>query len=767
MVSKLDFTLQPGQSLKQRFMTENISPRVSIITPFYNTLEHFEQMYNSVLNQTFPWFEWIIVDDGSTDQKALEQLERLAAQDQRITVYHVENGGPAMARNYGVEQATTDYIVFIDSDDMVEPVFLECLYLALQLNPKASWAYSDIVTIGVREFLWKKDFSSAMMKRENLLTVMAMIRRSAFDDVGGFDVMGRYYNEDWHMWLKLLSKGHFPVHIEQYLAWYRNGEKGAMSALDNDDSLVQKNQEKIREISEKVPDDIFAVTYHANKWKLFEDLAPWDFATPLPFAKKKKRILYIIPHIVMGGADKFNLDLISLSDPEEFEFVVVTTLNNQNEWIEKLEPFVSDLFVLPTMMDKRYWPEFFDYIIRTRQIDVVFNTNSYYAYYAMPWLHLQHPEVAFVDYIHMEEWYYRNGGFARPSGAIGMFLDKTYTCNSETGRVLCEHFHRSKDSVETVYIGVDEEKFSPDNASLADIPKEIRDTIAGRTTVLFPCRICAQKRPFLMLEIAKKAKDCVFLVVGDGGQSAELEQQIAKDNLSDRVWMVGRKSDLRPWYLLADVTLVCSLKEGLSLTAYESLAMGTPVITSDVGGQAELVCDKVGRVLPLMQDESKDEDKRDFAQEEIDQYVHAIYELTKDPAYYQQVASACRPHVQNGFTVNNMVTRMKEIFEELTTQESIAARVKKMEELKKVEPMTEALCDIWGSFEEMDATVQYFVGQYHMIMSNYQTAQASLDAIHKSRAHKVAFGYQKMVNESFLSNIRGFLGKIKRAVKKS
>ena len=76
MVSKLDFTLQPGQSLKQRFVTENISPRVSIITPFYNTLEHFEQMYNSVLNQTFPWFEWIIVDDGSTDQKALEQLEK-------------------------------------------------------------------------------------------------------------------------------------------------------------------------------------------------------------------------------------------------------------------------------------------------------------------------------------------------------------------------------------------------------------------------------------------------------------------------------------------------------------------------------------------------------------------------------------------------------------------------------------------------------------------------------------------------------------------
>ena len=760
-MEKFDFTVQPGRKLLRRFEIQKPRALVTVVTPYYNTKETFIQMYQSLANQTFPWCEWILVDDGSTSRPSLEQLERVADQEVRARVFHVANQGPAAARNFGISQAKTDYIVFIDSDDMVEPTFLECLYIALQQNPKAAWAYADVVTIGAREFLWKQNFSSATMKKENLLTVMAMIRRSVLEEVGCFDVMGRYYNEDWHLWLKILAKGHFPVHVEQYLAWYRNKEQGAMASLNRNAEMVKKNAEKIAEIARQVPDDIYAVTYHAVKEKLFEDIRPWNWAEPLPMAKKKTRILFLVPHMVMGGADRFNLDLIARSDPERFEFTLVTTINSPNEWLQKFTPS-AEVFLLPTMMDKSQWPAFYDYLIRTRQIDIVFNTNSYYSYYTLPWLHLRHPQVAFVDYIHNEEWYYRNGGFARPSGAIGAFLDKTYTCNGSTGRALVKHFRRDPASVQTVYIGVDEEKFDPAQASAEDVPEKYRRMGQGKTKVIFPCRICTQKRPFLMLEIAAKMPDCVFFVIGDGPQYEELVELTKRRGLEDRVIFTGRQEEMRPWYLFADITLLCSLKEGLALTAYESRAMGTPVVTADVGGQAELVNSHVGRVLPLLQDEGKDEDNRDFDPEEIDQYVRAIHELVDDPAVYRQVADACRPHVCNGFTVSNMVDNMAHIFEELASADARAARSARISALQQLEPMAEALCDIWGNFEELDGALQYYVGQYHNLAARCQQAEAELYAVHHSRTHRLADKYQQLVNRSFLKDVRGFLGKVKR-----
>ena len=115
-----------------------------------------------------------------------------------------------------------------------------------------------------------------------------------------------------------------------------------------------------------------------------------------------------------------------------------------------------------------------------------------------------------------------------------------------------------------------------------------------------------------MLEIAKELKkklpDAAFAVVGDGPQLEELKLAVRRGGLEETVYFAGRRSDMRPWYADAALTLICSLKEGLALTAYESLSMKTPVITSDVGGQAELIDSAVGRVLPLLQSEEDDLD---------------------------------------------------------------------------------------------------------------------------------------------------------------
>ena len=218
----------------------------------------------------------------------------------------------------------------------------------------------------------------------------------------------------------------------------------------------------------------------------------------------------------------------------------------------------------------------------------------------IPYLRTQFPEMPIVDYVHMEEWYWRGGGHARSSAVMSEFIDKTFVCNSATRDVMINHFGVQANKVETIYIGVDESEFNPDSVEGGWLYDRLG---IGREhpIVLFPCRIADQKRPLMMVEIAKgvveKRPDIIFAVVGDGPLEKQMKQRILQYGLGENVRLIGRCDDMKLCYKDAAMTLICSIKEGLSLTAYESCAMSTPVISADVGGQRDLIDNKVGRLI--------------------------------------------------------------------------------------------------------------------------------------------------------------------------
>ena len=94
------------------------SPKISIVSTVYNTQPFLEQAVRSILAQTFSDFELLLVDDGSSDDSG-SLCDRLAAEDARIRVFHQPNGGPASARNKGLDNARGEYIGFVDSDDVI------------------------------------------------------------------------------------------------------------------------------------------------------------------------------------------------------------------------------------------------------------------------------------------------------------------------------------------------------------------------------------------------------------------------------------------------------------------------------------------------------------------------------------------------------------------------------------------------------------------------------------------------------------------------
>jgi glycosyltransferase involved in cell wall biosynthesis len=102
--------------------------KISVIIPVFNTEKYLRRCLDSVLAQTFPDFELILVDDRSTDTST-EICEEYAKKDRRIKVIHnAQNKGCPQARKTGLDAASGDYIQFIDSDDWIEPDMLELMY---------------------------------------------------------------------------------------------------------------------------------------------------------------------------------------------------------------------------------------------------------------------------------------------------------------------------------------------------------------------------------------------------------------------------------------------------------------------------------------------------------------------------------------------------------------------------------------------------------------------------------------------------------------
>ena len=97
---------------------------ISVIIPIYNTEKYLCQCIESVLIQSYPKFELLLINDGSKDRSG-EICDEYAKKDNRIKVFHKENGGVSSARNLGLDNANGDYICFIDADDYVGKRYLE------------------------------------------------------------------------------------------------------------------------------------------------------------------------------------------------------------------------------------------------------------------------------------------------------------------------------------------------------------------------------------------------------------------------------------------------------------------------------------------------------------------------------------------------------------------------------------------------------------------------------------------------------------------
>lgn len=126
------------------------TPEISIVVPVYNAEKYLRQCVDSVLAQTYPDWELILIDDGSSD-RSVTICDEFATSDSRIKRVHTPNGGSSIARNNGIGVAEGKYITFLDADDLLHPQFIE---LALSGIQKAK---ADAVSFGFTDKLQEFD----------------------------------------------------------------------------------------------------------------------------------------------------------------------------------------------------------------------------------------------------------------------------------------------------------------------------------------------------------------------------------------------------------------------------------------------------------------------------------------------------------------------------------------------------------------------------------------------------------------------------------
>lgn len=622
------------------------SPVISIVSYFYNNDESFHQTAESVLGQSLQQWEWIIVNDGSTSQKALEILAKYRGIDPRIRVVdHPQNRGLSAARNTGLSHAQCEYVLLLDSDDLLEPTAAEKWWWFLETHPQFAFVASYHVAFGAKNYLWTGGFHEGALNAErNRVSMLCMIRKSVWQSVGGFDESIRGGLEDWEFWMRCAAQGYWGATVPEYLAWYRVRD----DHTDRWSNLTESRIEEFKAHFRGRYPHLYSGGFpnpSLDHYDLDLTLVSLNYPHVNHLSKSQPRLLFLLPWLVMGGAERFALNLIDQLQRRGWQITVVATASAEHVWLQEFAQRSDDLFILPNFLPIKDYLRFLGYLIESRQFDALFLQGSHEGYRLLPVLRHLFPRLPMVDYLHFVTPDWMQGGFPRLSLLYQDCLDASMvSCEQVRQWMITEGADPGK--VGVAYIGVDPEIWRPDpeqrsktRARLGVGPEEV--------VILYAARLEAQKQPLLFArilgELARRGLTFRAWVAGEGSLKSELEAALRENQVWERVQLLGEVSPEHMPSLMAaaDIFFLPSQNEGISQAIYEAMACGLPVVTSRVGGQSELVMPECGVLIQL--DDAP-----------VTAFADAMEDLICNPQLRSSMGHYGRQRILRNFTLDHM-----------------------------------------------------------------------------------------------------------------
>lgn len=216
---------------------EKIIMNISLIIPVFNQAQYLADAIDSALDQILKC-EIIVVNDGSTDNSG-EIADRY--KDRGVKVIHQINKGLASARNTGIMNATGEYILFLDADDLLKENCLIKLVENIEINFEDIYCW-DFKEFGVRNGEVRLTVPTLeAMKTANRMAYCSAFKRSALLEIGGYSPRMIWGYEDYSMTIDLLKRGKTIAHIPEILFLYRTKEQSMLTdALKHHEELMNQ-----------------------------------------------------------------------------------------------------------------------------------------------------------------------------------------------------------------------------------------------------------------------------------------------------------------------------------------------------------------------------------------------------------------------------------------------------------------------------------------------------------------------------------------------
>ncbi len=604
----IDYKEIPGKELLEKSSSCE-KPFFTFYT-FISSLNDIDnRTINSVLNQTFKSFIWLIFCDEKIVKDINEFFDKNFKKEKRIVIKSISRENSKIEALKKIIETT--WAIPIDMKTFLDRTLLDAFYTSIVVRD-VDIIYTNVLSINER-----REYNSSLLSlRRKLISFCASTfcvkKELIIDVIPGITSISNFNK------LKY-------VHLNFYGVWQQE---------------VVQNKIKVQGNYINFP-----MTSSYN-----HDSGPKRIKFSLSEENDEKTILCMVPWAKIGGADAFNLNIFEDLKRRGYKIYLISTEVCPYEARQRMEQVVEAFYDLTSFLDRTYWADFIHDLIVTKNVKLVFQLSSLYGYHVLPWLKYMFPKIPFIDYLHAEDFAWRNGGFPKDSVCVQDILEKTFTCNAHLKNLMFEKMNRQVENVETLYIGVDTDKYNPSKVNIQD--DDTLEFCKNKKVLLFPSRFSYEKRPIFLLHVLKrilaKRSDIVLLMVGGGLAEEDIRSWINKLDLGNNVRLIPMKSSIEEYYKMADVTVICSLSEGITLTTYESLAMNVPVVSALVGGQGEVVTDDVGATVKPYQNIATDLYNFDYDDEEVAAYTKSILNIIDNKEKYTK-DDKCRNYVIKNF----------------------------------------------------------------------------------------------------------------------
>lgn len=696
-------------------------PKITVLMCVYNGERFLCEAVESILTQTCQDFEFLIIDDGSTDST---RDIILSYTDPRIKfVENFQNIGHAKSLNKGVRLAQGSYIARMDADDISLPERLEQQAAFLDEHPSVGLVASHIRYIDIdNEDLgfWNDDIRHpdaksiiAYLPINNCIPHPTVMIRSEILKRYKYREVFTANQEDWDLWMRLISDNVTIEKIPECLLHYRKHQESLTKKAPN------LKRRRIGVQASYLAVQCFRLKFNRFNWRVFKQLLKKVDALYLnnalvqlyqgvrycqrflsgipsvfhlkraikeanPDDRQKIRLLFMMPHMEVGGGEKVCLDILSNLDPAKYAISILTTRDKPHAWYDRFRVVTENIWHLPEKLTESQAQIVVSHVLERLRIQLIVINHSRTGYTLLPCIKKMFPQIACTDIIQgglasalaqkessdsMVDFIHRLKGQVKTTPDIAEFsapyaslLNRRIAINEDVKARLIADYQIPSHSITIILNGIDTEYFDREKVSAGGFREKYGLQEHGRV-VSFIGRLSVTKHPEFVVAVAKQLRergqtDVTFFIAGDGSEAERVRQQIEDSGLDGTVIMTGYVDEPRTLLRDTDILFQCSEVEGLPLVILEAMAMSVPVVATRIGGIPELIDNgEHGFLLP-------------FDENFLTASAESIIKLFSDPILYREMARKSRKRAESDFSIHHMVCQYDNLFHQLVRDSS-------------------------------------------------------------------------------------------------